>query len=119
MKPNQQIKWSYFGVIVTLLLGLVVFNASEASLPFSIMILSTGMLHVCNIAQASDPTFLKRNRVLMYLLVSGIAVPPVSYLGKRLIVSEEGGIPYSFRITFAVLFGAVVLVSAIIGTRRM
>ena len=119
MKSNRQIKWSDFGVVVTLVLGLMVFsNIAETSLFFLIMILSTGMLHVCNIAQRSDPTFLNRNRMLMYLIVSGIAIPPVIYLGRRLILAEESGIPFSLRILLALLFGTTVIVSAIVGMRR-
>lgn len=119
MKSNRQIKWSDFGVIVTLVLGLIVFsNVAETSLFFLIMILSTCMLHVCNIAQRRDLTFLNRNRMLMYLIVSGIAIPPVIYLGRRLILAEDSGIPFSLRILLVLLFGTTVIVSAIVGMRR-
>ena len=110
MEPNQQIKWGYAGVVVTLLVGIMAATtSSESGFPLTIMISSLGMLNVCNLAQANDPTFLQRNRVILFLIVGGLAIPPPIYLGRKILEAEEWGVPYEIRIlAFVILFAVTV-----------
>ncbi len=119
MEPNQQIKWGYLGVVVTLLVGIIAATtSSESGFPLTIMISSLGMLNVCNIAQANDPTFLQRNRVILFLIVGGLTIPPPIYLVRKILEAEEWGVPYEFRIIAAVLLFAVTVGCAIFRTSR-
>lgn len=119
MEPNQNIKSGYIGVVVTLLAGVIAaVTSSEDGFPLTIMISSMGMLSVCTIVHASDPTFLYRNRVLMFLIMAGAAIPPPIYLGKKILYAEDWGLPYELRLFLAVSLGIVTIACALTGTLR-
>ncbi len=119
MEPKQQIKWGYLGVVVTLVVGIIAATTSpESGFPLTLMISSMGMLNVCNIAQANDPTFLQRNLVILFLIVGGLTIPLPIYFGKKMLEAEGWGVPYEFRIVAAFLLFAVTVGCAFFGTSR-
>jgi hypothetical protein len=106
----------YIGVIVALVAGAIWATSSVTGSVMVIMLASLGMLSVCNIAQADDPTFLHRNRWLMFLILGGLTIPPPIYLGKRLLEAEDSGMSFELRLVLSIVLFVISVGSAVFGT---